>query len=216
MDKSNLLKRYKGLNLHKFEKLTLELEEVLDNEVFSQQDCYIEWQRKFEPIYGKEHTNIHLYAIFTQIFYIAHLVIFQLLLKAPEKLENNQSQLVQVRIIQDKFHKEFSTDISFLNPYFLPLISFIKQNKGSFLEKLKNYALEYGLGRDIRSEYLFDYLIQMALKPLLRHSSGEFFTPPFLVKMMVKEAYEFGDKVLDPSCGTGNFLIEIVKMAEFV
>ena len=28
---------------------------------------------------------------------------------------------------------------------------------------------------------------------------------------MVKEAYMFGDKVLDPCCGSGNFLIEIIK-----
>ena len=211
MDKSNLLNRSEGLNFYKFQKLTLELEEVLEKEGFIQRDCYIEWHRKFEPIYGKEHTNIHLYAIFTQIFYIAHLFIFQLLLKAPEKLEINQSHFFQVKNVQEEFHKVFSTDISFLNPYFLSLFEFMEQNRVSFLVKLKHYGLKYVLGRDVKSEYLFDYLFQMALKPLLRHISGEFFTPPFLVKMMIKETYEFGDKVLDPSCGTGNFLIEIVK-----
>ena len=211
MDKSNLLNRSEGLNFYKFQKLTLELEEVLEKEGFIQRDCYIEWHRKFEPIYGKEHTNIHLYAIFTQIFYIAHLFIFQLLLKAPEKLEINQSHFFQIKNVQEEFHKVFSTDISFLNPYFLSLFEFMEQNRVSFLAKLKHYGLKYVLGRDVKSEYLFDYLFQMALKPLLRHTSGEFFTPPFLVKMMIKETYEFGDKVLDPSCGTGNFLIEIVK-----
>jgi len=211
LDKSNLLNRSEGLNFYKLEKLTLELEEVLDKEGFIQRDCYIEWHRKFEPIYGKEHTNIHLYAIFTQIFYIAHLFIFQLLLKAPEKLEINQSHFFQIKNVQEEFHKVFSTDISFLNPYFLSLFEFMEQNRVSFLAKLKQYALKYVLEKDIKSEYLFDYLFQMALKSLLRHTSGEFFTPPFLVKMMIKETYEFGDKVLDPSCGTGNFLIEIVK-----
>ena len=211
MDKSNLLNRSEGLNFYKFQKLTLELEEVLEKEGFIQRDCYIEWHRKFEPIYGKEHTNIHLYAIFTQIFYIAHLFIFQLLLKAPEKLEINQSHFFQIKNVQEEFHKVFSTDISFLNPYFLSLFEFMEQNRVSFLAKLKQYALKYVLEKDIKSEYLFDYLFQMALKSLLRHTSGEFFTPPFLVKMMIKETYEFGDKVLDPSCGTGNFLIEIVK-----
>ncbi|TFG09836.1 MAG: hypothetical protein EU535_08725, partial [Promethearchaeota archaeon] len=211
MDKSNLLNQNEGLNFDKFEKLTLELEEILDEENFIQKDCYLDWQRKFEPVYGKKHTNIHLYAIFAQIFYIAHLFIFQLLLKAPERLENNQSHFAQVRTIQEEFNKDFSTDISFLNPYFMPLFEFMEQNRVSFLEELKEFALKYILGRNIKSEYLFDYLFQMVLKPVLRHISGEFFTPPFLVKMMVKEAYDFGDKVLDPSCGTGNFLIEIVK-----
>ncbi|MFX0048692.1 MAG: class I SAM-dependent DNA methyltransferase, partial [Candidatus Hermodarchaeota archaeon] len=63
----------------------------------------------------------------------------------------------------------------------------------------------------ITPEYIFDVLVQNLLSSYIRHKSGEFYTPPFIVKKMVKETYKFGDKVLDPCCGSGNFLIEIIK-----
>ncbi|MBY8989021.1 MAG: N-6 DNA methylase, partial [Candidatus Lokiarchaeota archaeon] len=64
---------------------------------------------------------------------------------------------------------------------------------------------------DTTPEYIFDVIVQKLLSSYIRHKSGEFYTPPFIVKRMVKEAYNFGDKVLDPCCGSGNFLIEIIK-----
>ncbi|GAH58107.1 unnamed protein product, partial [marine sediment metagenome] len=37
-------------------------------------------------------------------------------------------------------------------------------------------------------------VIQNFLSTYIRHKSGEFYTPPFLVKKMVKESYKFGSK----------------------
>ncbi|MFX1314326.1 MAG: class I SAM-dependent DNA methyltransferase [Promethearchaeota archaeon] len=67
----------------------------------------------------------------------------------------------------------------------------------------------------IQPEYIFDYLIQNILSPIIRHKSGEYYTPPFLVKKMVEEEYVLGEKVLDPCCGLGNFLVELVKRILF-
>jgi len=39
---------------------------------------------------------------------------------------------------------------------------------------------------------------------------GEFYTPSHLVHKMVNNVYVFGLKILDPSCGSGNFLIDII------
>jgi hypothetical protein len=211
LKKSNLLNRELSQNFDEFKELALELENILDKEDFSQQDCYIEWHRRFKSVYGKENTNIHLYIIFSQIFYIAHLLVSQLLLKEDKNSEVDHSNVIQMEKIQKHLYKDFSTDISFLNPYFLPLFKFLEENFFLLLDKLKDYILKYILKTSIKPEYLFDYLFQKALKPLLRHILGEFYTPPFLVRMMVTKSYEYGDKILDPSCGTGNFLIEIIK-----
>ena len=45
----------------------------------------------------------------------------------------------------------------------------------------------------------------------VRHKIGEFYTPLNLVQEMVDDFYEFGQKILDPSCGSGSFLINIIS-----
>ncbi|MFX1323041.1 MAG: N-6 DNA methylase [Promethearchaeota archaeon] len=59
-------------------------------------------------------------------------------------------------------------------------------------------------------EDLFQSLYQQIFLTLTRHKIGEFYTFPNLVKKMVDDFYEFGLKILDPSCGSGSFLIDIV------
>ncbi|MFX1584860.1 MAG: N-6 DNA methylase [Promethearchaeota archaeon] len=56
---------------------------------------------------------------------------------------------------------------------------------------------------------LFQSLYQQIFFPIIRHRLGEFYTSQTLVKMMVKDFYEFGNKILDPACGSGSFLVEI-------
>ena len=56
---------------------------------------------------------------------------------------------------------------------------------------------------------LFHNLYQQIFFPIIRHRLGEFYTPQNLVKKMVEDFYEFGNKILDPACGSGSFLVEI-------
>lgn len=59
---------------------------------------------------------------------------------------------------------------------------------------------------------LYNLLYQELIIPDRRHKLGEFYTPIPLVKLMVKETYKIGDSVLDPACGTGTFLVQIIEM----
>ncbi len=56
---------------------------------------------------------------------------------------------------------------------------------------------------------LFHNLYQQIFFPIIRHRLGEFYTSQNLVKVMVEDFYEFGNKILDPACGSGGFLVEI-------
>ncbi|MFW9929860.1 MAG: hypothetical protein ACFFD1_10750, partial [Candidatus Thorarchaeota archaeon] len=184
MDKFNIINREFDLHLNDFNNLALELKNILENESFSQQNCYNTWQSRFIQIYGKENSKLHLYAIFIQIFYIAHLFIQQFLIR--ENYSNKkQSKMLQVRFIQSLILNKFSVDISLLNRYFLPFVEILEKKWIDYLVKLKTYTLNYVFEVNVKPEYLFDYLIQQSLKSLLRHSSGEYYTPPFLVKKMV-------------------------------
>jgi tRNA1(Val) A37 N6-methylase TrmN6 len=96
--------------------------------------------------------------------------------------------------------------------YFNPIFALSKeQDLEFFFASIINIS-KFISKLNIPPEYYFDYLTQKLISPLTRHKSGEYYTPPFLVKKMVKESYRFGETVLDPCCGSANFLIEIIKL----
>ncbi|GAG87987.1 unnamed protein product, partial [marine sediment metagenome] len=63
----------------------------------------------------------------------------------------------------------------------------------------------------ILREDLFHHIYQELISATLRHSMGEFYTPSYLARKMIIKSYDFGDKVLDPACGSGTFIIELIK-----
>jgi len=58
---------------------------------------------------------------------------------------------------------------------------------------------------------LFQVIYQQMVSPTARHALGEFYTPPVLARLMIAELYHFGDRTLDPACGSGTFLVEIIS-----
>ncbi len=64
--------------------------------------------------------------------------------------------------------------------------------------------------RIFQQEDLFIDFYQELFFADTRHRIGEFYTPSHLVEKMVNDFYVFGSKILDPSCGSGNFLINII------
>ena len=65
---------------------------------------------------------------------------------------------------------------------------------------------------EFKEEDLFNQLYQRIISPKTRHLRGEYYTGSKLAKKMVADSYEFGDNILDPSCGSGIFLIEVLKL----
>lgn len=62
---------------------------------------------------------------------------------------------------------------------------------------------------ELGSVDIFTKLYQEFVSLETRHSSGEFYTPSELARLMIDDCYEFGNTVLDPACGTGRFLGEL-------
>ncbi|MFX1489155.1 MAG: N-6 DNA methylase [Promethearchaeota archaeon] len=57
---------------------------------------------------------------------------------------------------------------------------------------------------------LFSQFYQQMFVSNIRHKKGEFYTPTSLARKMIDDVYRFGSKVLDPSCGSGIFIINII------
>ena len=77
----------------------------------------------------------------------------------------------------------------------------------TFIEEFK----EIISNRILNKEDLFHDLYQQVFMIITRHRIGEFYTFPNLAKKMVNYFYKYGSKILDPSCGSGTFLVEIFK-----
>ncbi|MFX1535688.1 MAG: class I SAM-dependent DNA methyltransferase [Promethearchaeota archaeon] len=80
-----------------------------------------------------------------------------------------------------------------------------KLNSFDFSSFLKKPSCE-----DILSSIYIDLIPKQ-----LRHKLGEYYTPTWLVYYILNQLKYFGDpklKILDPSCGSGTFLIEIIRL----
>jgi len=152
-----------------------------------------QWKAIFSKIYGKD---VSLELFIKQTYY-THILKILMISKLP--------------ISEDLNFKEFydcyiTTKLSDLNFYNVDYFFWTSLTKD--LINLIYYDI---FDKKIEKEDLFSGLYQNIFVPNLRHKTGEYFTPSILVNEMINYTYEFGYRVLDPSCGSGNFLVNIVK-----
>ncbi|NVM34584.1 MAG: N-6 DNA methylase [Candidatus Lokiarchaeota archaeon] len=204
-------KENQDLNFHLINENLNKLENILKkNEIYNKQE-FIEWRKDFEKIYGKKHTNLHLYVVFLLIYSISHIFISKFILTNKILLKNNKITYNLIREIERDVKLKYKKLNIFWFRYFNPFFSLSEKEDLNFFYNLVFNLSDYVFKLNLKPEYTFDYLIQKIISPLIRHKSGEYFTPPFLAKRMVEESYSFGEAILDPCCGSGNFLSEVVK-----
>ncbi len=187
------------------------LDEILLKSKILDNLYYKKWYNTFKLIYGKKNTNLELYILFSIIYFVGHIFISKFILNDKKDVFPNNKNLEIFKDIQDRTKDKFNNLNVFTFEFFLPFFSLKKKEDLSLFHSLIHEVSNHIFNLEIEPEYIFDFLIQNIISPMFRHKSGEYYTPPFLVKKMVKEAYIFGESVLDPCCGSGNFLIEIIK-----
>ncbi|MFX0041950.1 MAG: N-6 DNA methylase, partial [Candidatus Hodarchaeota archaeon] len=150
------------------------------------------WESLFKNFYGDE-TNAKLFIKHT---YFA--LILNILLLSKIKITQNKNSEEIYQLLK-------SYDLDSLN------IFEFKYFNWTYFDRII-FQKVYHLIENTKfaEQDLFQNLYQQIFFTLTRHKIGEFYTFPNLVKEMVKDFYEFGQKILDPSCGSGSFLIDIV------
>ncbi|MFX0063461.1 MAG: class I SAM-dependent DNA methyltransferase [Candidatus Hermodarchaeota archaeon] len=155
---------------------------------------YEEWEKNFSQIYQKRDLTIELFIKHT---YLAYLVKLVLLEKYAGKTHLSTPS--------------FSDLVDYLNNKSVSLFADNlfdwAENVPILYDRLYNAINE----AEFDSTDVFCVVYQQMVSPSTRYTLGEFYTPPELAKTMVDRAYELGKKVLDPSCGSGTFLVEIIK-----
>lgn len=58
---------------------------------------------------------------------------------------------------------------------------------------------------------MFNTVYPLVVSYMTQHGSGEYYTPTSLARLMVAEKFVPGMRAMDPSCGSGTFLVEMVN-----
>ena len=194
-----------NVELPNFEQELQVIENLILKKGIQQSDNYKDWYYYFIKIYGKKRTNLQLFAIYSLICLIAKLYIAKYILNLSQYSYKVISEVE--KNIEKKYEFVFSSEFYYFESFFDAL----KELDSNSYNHIVEIIISSMNSLKINPEYMFDAIVQHLLSTHLRHKSGEFYTPPFIVRSMVEEAYSFGDKVIDPCCGSGNFLIAITK-----
>jgi hypothetical protein len=200
----------------KFNATTYNSELNLIREYFSNIDIqesvnYKDWYAYYVKIYGKKYTNIELYIIYSFVYLISQLFIVKFVLH--QDLNSYQVKITPnfIKTVPQQVKEMFNLNNDIEVRYFSPVINTLKDLETEKYEELIYYVVERVKLIETQPEYFFDEIVQSLIHTYIRHKSGEFYTPPFIVRKMVEESYVIGEKVIDPCCGSGNFIIEIIK-----
>lgn len=88
----------------------------------------------------------------------------------------------------------------------------IEQAILSVIHTLSQYAPTTAMLKPEVVKDLLKELYQGLLPKGVRHNLGEYYTPDWLAELTIQESgYRVGDKVLDPSCGSGTFLVLLIS-----
>jgi hypothetical protein len=209
--KSFILKKKIGLILEEIESELHQFEEFLESTKIQQTIQYNKWYNYYVKIYGSKFTNLRLYTLFALLYFLGYLFILKFILKYSIVTYFERFTLEKFKNLQNKIKKKYNEKLFFFEDYFNPFLGILENMSQNSYLKFLNIIDKEIFELAIPKEYFFNFIIQNFFSNLIRHKSGEFYTPKFLAKKMVEESYTFGEKVLDPSCGSAIFLVEILK-----
>ena len=180
----------------------LEIYEIIkksfrDSEIIIMED-YKKWEKYFRNLYPTDEIKQDLYIKHCLLIFSITTILLHKILKL-KSFKINETQ--QLDIFLQKLY-----NILKLQGYFQSflLIPKIKEVQMKLISDISGFEIE--------NEDIFTDLYQKSLENTTKHSKGEFYTHPTLAQIMISDVYEIGMKILDPTCGSGTFLLEIVYL----
>ncbi len=154
------------------------------------EEKFLEWKEIFINIYGYEIKS----ELFLKHTYFTHVLKIIIITKLVTS-DNLNFEEAYKEYIKNTLQNIFEFEYFFWT-------RFNKQLFKKIYDEIHNLRFA--------KQDMFTNIYQEVFLPITRHKIGEFFTPSNLAKKMVEEVYKVGLKILDPSCGSGNFLVNII------
>ena len=167
-----------------------------------------EWRKTFERVYQPDDLEDDL---FFQHAYLATLIKIVLYAKFSNIIEEDNQNEKGNDEPRRFFHSEQFEELTqkleekgadlFLNDFYGWTLE-IDVLINLLFNALNNAVYE--------ADDIFRTIYQDMVAPATRRATGEFYTPGELARYMVEDSYVFGKTVLDPACGSGTFLVELI------
>ena len=156
--------------------------------------CFDQWKRHFRLAYHDDEVGKELFLRHSYLSTLLKLILYKEFMN-PEEYSRDY-----FKDLENYFEK---LGISLFHYDFFRWVINVQDFCDDYFEKLKLM--------DFEATDIFRTIYQEMIIAGVRHRLGEYYTPEILCKKMVNKSYSIGDRVLDSSCGSGTFLIEICK-----
>jgi len=156
--------------------------------------CFQQWKKHFRLAYHDDEVGKELFLRHSYLSLLLKLILYKEFMNPEEYSKEYFKDLEN--------HFEL-LGISLFHYDFFRWVVNVQSLCDEFFEKLKIM--------DFEATDIFRTIYQEMIIAGVRHRLGEYYTPEILCKKMVSKEYKIGDRVLDSSCGSGTFLIEICK-----
>jgi hypothetical protein len=167
----------------------------------------------------EEHPDAYLFALYTYLALVAKLVAALSLEGASERLEDSAVPLGEriealesgrlfagagiTNMLNGDFFSWYRDDASWVQ---------LEVEVGSVIDRLGGISFDVARKTPDSTRDLFKGLYQTFVPSALRHALGEFYTPDWLADHALTEmGYDATEALVDPSCGSGTFLLEALK-----
>ena len=193
LDGVSFEKRF-GLNSHVFTHVSGVLLKYLDQTASRNFVARKAWVHFFGKIHRNSDMTDILFTKHSYLFYLAELVLCRRFF--PHLL---QDLPLDITILRQNL-VDHGIDLN--GSEFYSWVEGVPGISETLVDALKN--VEFAGGD------LFYVIYQGMTSPAARHALGEFYTPPPLAHLMLEKLYKAGLATLDPACGSGTFLVEII------
>ncbi|KKL04297.1 hypothetical protein LCGC14_2617480, partial [marine sediment metagenome] len=156
--------------------------------------CFDQWKRHFRLAYHDDEVGKELFLRHSYLSTLLKLILYKEFMN-PEEYSRDY-----FKDLENYFEKR---GISLFHYDFFRWVINVQDFCDDYFEKVKLM--------DFEASDIFRTIYQEMIIAGVRHRLGEYYTPEILCKKMVEKSYRIGDRVLDSSCGSGTFLIEICK-----
>lgn len=170
------------------------LEKHFDDRKSEKSICFQQWKKHFRLAYHDEEVGKELFLKHSYLSMLLKLILYKEFIN-PEEYSREY-----FKDLENYFERK---GISLFHYDFFRWVINVQELCDNMFDKLKTMTF--------KATDIFRAIYQEMITAGVRHTLGEYYTPEILCKKMVEKSYVVGDRVLDSSCGSGTFLIEICK-----
>jgi len=181
-----------GISSNIYQKIQDEIQYYYENNILSL-NYFEKWKKYYKNIYDESILKKGLFFNLTYLTLIMKILIYTHYTKDIHKVFSLKSFN---KVAKDLLKKNVTLLIDDFYSWAFKL-SFIRNDLTSILSKIT-----------FAKDDIFKLLYQELTSINIRHSKGEYYSPSHLANKMITDKYEMGNWTLDPSCGSGTFIIE--------